>query len=156
MGFLDKIFNTKGVVKEGIEGIRNLADTFITTDEEKRKLDIELKKLNNEIDNHLLDLQQSEINAKKEIMVAEAKSNSKIMSSWRPIVGIMLAGIVVLVLFNNHIILPYANKAKALELPSEVWSLLRSLLTLGFIGKSAEITVGRLSKNHDSSSEDLR
>lgn len=88
---------------------------------EDKDLAAEMK---HEIEMALADQLESELEAKKDIIVAEAQSNSWLTRSWRPIT--MLSFVFILV--NNYIFVPYAQAfgagVPALDIPPNMYGLL--------------------------------
>lgn len=80
----------------------------------------------------------AEINAAMNVIVAEAQSDSWITRSWRPIIMLMFGVIVA----NNYILYPYLSlfwpDAPALELPPDLWGLMKIGLGGYVVGRSAE------------------
>jgi len=84
----------------------------------------------------LIELEQQgqlkELEASMQVITAEAKSEHWITSAWRPIAALTL----VFIIANNYIIYPYLSlfwtDAPKLELPPDLWDLLKLCLT-GYI-----------------------
>lgn len=78
------------------------------------------------------------LKAKKEIIVAEAQSESWIARNWRPLVMLMFGSIVL----NNYIIYPYLGlfwaEAPMLDVPPDLWSLLKIGIGGYVVGRSGE------------------
>ena len=78
------------------------------------------------------------INARAQIIVAEAKGDSWIQRSWRPLTMLMFASIIA----NNYILFPYLSLFGAptvmLEVPPDLWALLKIGLGGYVVGRSAE------------------
>lgn len=72
------------------------------------------------------------------VIVAEAKSEHKLTSQWRPITMLTFVFIVA----NNYIIAPYLNafgfEVPTLELTAEMWELIKIGLGGYVVGRSAE------------------
>lgn len=84
---------------------------------------------------------ETEISKRAEIIVAEAKGESWLQRNWRP--GLMaLFG---LIIANNYIIYPYLSlfsvKSMALEIPPDMWALLKIGVGGYVAGRSAEKVV---------------
>jgi hypothetical protein len=103
------------------------------------------KKAADEAKLKLLQLEQNgdlkEIEAKSNIIISEAKSDSWLASNWRPII-MLLFGIIIA---NNYIISPWLHAcgfiSVALPIPDRMWSLLELGLGGYVIGRSAEKAV---------------
>lgn len=90
----------------------------------------------------LLDLHQQghlkEIEAGMSVIVAEAKSEHWLTSTWRPITMLTLVGIV----GNNYILYPYLSlfweAAPVLEIPENLWDLIKIGLGGYIVSRGAE------------------
>jgi len=89
----------------------------------------------------LLKLQQLELEYTKmraNIIASEAKSEHWITSTWRPITMLVF----VFIIFNNYILVPYAQAFGAnipsLNLTNEMWDLLKIGIGGYIVGRSAE------------------
>jgi hypothetical protein len=79
-----------------------------------------------------------ELEAKMSIIASEARSDHWIVAAWRPIT--MLTFVVIIA--NNYILYPYLSlfweAAPALEIPADMWALLKIGLGGYVVGRSAE------------------
>jgi len=108
-----------------------LIDKFFPDPEAKAKAQLQL-----------LEMQQTgelaELAASKDIIVAEAKSEHFIVSAWRPITMLTFVAIIA----NNYIIAPYLDaifgSGIKLEIPPDMWDLLKLGLSGYVVGRSAE------------------
>jgi len=90
----------------------------------------------------LLSLEQAgdlkELDASMQVLIAEASSSNVLASSWRPITMLTF----VLIIANNYILYPYLSlfwpDAPKLELPPDLWDLLKIGLGGYVIGRSSE------------------
>jgi len=139
MGFLSKIFgkSAKGILSEGGKIIDNLT----SSDEEKLKA-------KNELSNIVLTALNEAQNAQKEIIVAEAKGNW-LQRSWRPIVMLAFAFIVVYTYFIQPAFLP--GDENKVNIPSGFWYLLELGIGGYVVGRSAEKIASTVTKNIDMS-----
>lgn len=82
------------------------------------------RKLMHEIEVLVMGLQQSIVDAKASIIVAEAQGESWIQRSWRPVTMLTF----VFIIANNYIFVPYAVafglEVPMLEIPPGMWGLL--------------------------------
>jgi len=82
-----------------------------------------------------------ELETSMNIIVAEAKSEHWIVSSWRPITMLTFTAIVA----NNYILYPYLSlfwaDAPVLELPPNLWELLKIGLGGYIVGRSVEKSI---------------
>ena len=82
-----------------------------------------------------------EFEKQADIIIAEAQSKSWLTSNWRPCI-MLLFGIIIA---NNYIIYPYLSlfmeNAPMLEIPPDMWDLLKIGLGGYVVGRSAEKAV---------------
>lgn len=139
-GFISSIF------KPAID----LVDELHTSTEEKMEMKAKLLEMEQEALNKAVDLETQIVDAKKDIIVAEAKGESWIQRSWRPI----LMMTIVLIVANNYIFYPYLSlfgveQAAKLKLPDALWNLMQ-LGVGGYIaGRSGEKIIAKWKKGHD-------
>lgn len=95
-------------------------------------------KIKSELQQQVLTGQMKEIEAAAQIIVAEAKGDSWLQRSWRP----MLMCLFGLIIFNNHVLAPYlalfAGIDAELPLPPEMWDLLKIGIGGYVVGRSVE------------------
>jgi hypothetical protein len=96
------------------------------------------EKLKAEISQQLLTNDSKELQAAASIIQAEAGSKHWLTATWRP----ALMWICIIVIFNNYILMPFANlifgSSLVLEIPDPMWNLL-TIGVGGYIaGRSAE------------------
>ena len=122
-----------GIFKPACE----LVDDIVTSDEERLQLKAKLLSLENEVVLKAMDVVTKLIDAQKEIILAEAKG-SWMQRNWRPLLMLGLVAII----FNNYIIMPYAQAmfdwSVVLELPDKLWNLLTVGVGGYVVGRSAE------------------
>ena len=96
------------------------------------------EKLKHDINTQLLNAGSQEMQAASKIILAEAQSSSWLTNSWRP----ALMWICIIVIFNNFILMPFANiifgTSLILSIPDPMWNLL-TIGVGGYIaGRSGE------------------
>lgn len=83
----------------------------------------------------------AELEASSKVVVAEANSEHKITSTWRPITMLCFTAIIA----NNYLVYPYLSlfwvDAPILELPDFMWELLKIGLGGYVVGRSTEKAV---------------
>lgn len=92
----------------------------------------------------LMELEQAgelkDLDAKMQVLVAEAKSEHVITATWRPITMLVFVFIVA----NNYIIYPYLSlfwtEAPTLEMPEQLWTLIQIGLGGYVFSRGAEKT----------------
>ena len=129
-----------GIAKGTIEGagkaVGSIIDKVVTKDSERMQLKTQLTSV---ITNYVTTL----VNAQKDILTTEMKGNW-LQRSWRPIVMLVFAFIVVYEYFFAKIFaLPEAN------LPLEFWSLLKLGMGGYVIGRSVEKSINSVTSNID-------
>lgn len=133
----------KDVIGKGIDAVSNTIDNLHTSEEEKAQAQRKLMRIENEMTMKAMEVHQKEIEAQKEIIVAEAKSDSWLASSWRPILMLIIGAIVA----NNYIIYPYLSmfteNATVLELPDKLWNLMQLGVGGYIVGRSGEKVVDK-------------
>jgi len=79
-----------------------------------------------------------ELDAAMSVIVAEAQSDHWVVSAWRPITMLVFVAIVA----NNYLLYPYISlfwqAAPLLELPPDLWDLIKIGLGGYVVGRSAE------------------
>ena len=95
----------------------------------------------------LLDHAESIENMRGEIVLAEAKSDSWLTSSWRPLLMMVIVTIVAL----NYLLFPILNMFTTtqylIELPDELWNLLQIGVGGYIVGRSGEKMITTFKKN---------
>ncbi len=78
------------------------------------------------------------LDAQMKIIVAEANSQHKLAAIWRPLIMLMFGFII----FNNYILYPYLSlffeEAPMLEIPVDLWELIKIGLGGYVVGRSSE------------------
>tara|TARA_R100001594_G_scaffold15312_1_gene32183 strand:+ start:1547 stop:1960 length:414 start_codon:yes stop_codon:yes gene_type:complete len=120
-----------GAASPIISALFKTVDKVVDSKEEKDRIKAKIQE-------QALAGEMKEISTAANIILAEAKSESWLARSWRPL--LMMVAIVIIA--NNYLLVPYANAlfnfGIMLELPDALWTL----LTIGVggysIGRSAE------------------
>ena len=128
-----------GAASPLLSALFKTVDNVVDSKEEKEKIKAKIQE-------QALSGQMIELSTAANIILAEAKSESWIARSWRP----LLMMIVILIIANNYLLVPYANAlfnfGIVLELPDALWTL----LTIGVggytIGRSSEKVAEKLRK----------
>jgi len=116
----------------------DLIDELHTSEEEKLQAKAVLASLENQITSQVLDIQKAEVEASRDIIVAEAKGESWLQRNWRPVL-MMLFGVIIA---NNYILNPWLEAMFSIdvrmEIPPDMWALLK-LGVGGYVaGRSGE------------------
>jgi len=121
MGFLS-------ILGDVIKPVTQLIDNLSTSDKEKGELRNELTRIENTFAEKVLEYESKLLQYQSDIIVAEAKGESALQRSWRPISMLVLLVLVVLDSFGW-----LAN-----PLAPEAWTLLQVGIGGYIIGRSAE------------------
>ncbi|MDE5422437.1 holin family protein [Ancylomarina sp. DW003] len=138
MNFLSKIFSksAKNILADG----GRIIDQISTSDEEKMKA-------KNDLSNIVFTALNEIQSAQKDIIMSETQGG-KLQRSWRPLVMLAFAFIVVYSYFIQPAFFPKAI-SMADQLEPEFWQLLKLGLGGYVIGRSAEKIAGSVTKNID-------
>ena len=127
---------------DAVKGVTDLVGQFVEDKDKANELETNIK-------NKLLSLEQEVITAQRDVIVAEAKSQSFIARNWRPIMMLTFVGIIA----NNYILFPYitlfGGTAITLEIPPDMWSLLKIGVGGYVMGRSGEKMVESFAKNRN-------
>jgi hypothetical protein len=125
---------------QAIKGVTDLVGQFVEDKDKSNELETAIKR-------KLLGLEQAVITAQKEVIVAEANSQSFIARNWRPIMMLTFVSIIA----NNYILFPYitlfGGTAITLEIPPDMWGLLKIGVGGYVLGRSGEKMVESYAKN---------
>ena len=134
MKFWDKLI--KGSATELTKSVGDAIDGIVTSDEEKLKAKAELTEI---VTSKLTDIAKFQ----KEVLITEL-SGTKLQRSWRPIVMLMFAFIIV----YSKFIAPAFGLPNA-ELEPEFWTLIEIGLGGYVVGRSVEKVTDKVTKNMD-------
>ena len=127
---------------DAVKGVTDLVGQFVEDKDKANELETKIK-------NKLLSLEQEVITAQRDVIVAEAKSQSFIARNWRPIMMLTFVGIIA----NNYILFPYitlfGGTAITLEIPPDMWSLLKIGVGGYVMGRSGEKMLESFAKNRN-------
>jgi len=111
------------------------------TPEQKAKLEAGIQAYQLEMNKELNEYSKTIIQEQSKIIQSEAKSDSWIAKNWRPITMLVFVFIVA----NNYIFFPYISlfggSATTLQIPPDMWDLLKLGLGGYVVGRSVEKTV---------------
>jgi hypothetical protein len=113
---------------DAIKPVTSLIDELHTSGEEKRQLKNELTKVENLFAERVLDYEQKLAQMKADVIMTEAKGESWLQRSWRPIT--MLTFLVLIVLNTLGL--------TAVPIADQMWTLLQIGLGGYVVGRSAE------------------
>ena len=113
-----------GPVKGLVSSVGDIINNLHLSGEEKLAAKQKLAELEARTLLSLTEAGQTLINAQRDVLVAEAKSESVIARTWRPITMLTF----VFIIFNNYVLVPYVTAfggtVPTLEIPNGMWALL--------------------------------
>ena len=117
------------------------------TPEQKAKLEAGLQAYQLEMSKQMNDYSKTVIESQSKIIQAEANSGSWLAQNWRPITMLVF----VFIIANNYIIYPYlsmfTDKATMLQIPADMWQLLKLGLGGYVVGRSVEKSIKVYTEN---------
>ena len=127
---------------EAVKGVTDLVGQFVEDKDKANELETAIK-------NKLVNLEQEVVKAQRDVIVAEANSQSFIASNWRPIMMLTF----VFIIANNYILFPYVQlfggTAIELKIP-EAMGGLRKIGVGGYVvGRRGEKMVESYAKNRN-------
>ena len=117
-----------------VQPVTNLIDAVQTSDEERLQLKAQIMRIQTEAVSKLQDYEMALLKAKSNIIVAEAKGDSWLQRSWRPLGMVTL---LILVVLDSLGILPN-------RLSTEAWTMIQVGFGGYVVGRSAEKTAPKL------------
>jgi len=128
------------IINAGVNLIKSYFPPDLTP-EQKAKLEQGIQEFQTQITTKLMDYYENELSKQAEIVKAEAQSESWLTRNWRPIT--MLTFVVIIA--NNYILYPYLklffSQAPLLQIPPDMWGLLKIGLGGYVVGRSVEKAV---------------
>ena len=125
-----------GTVIAGIAG-KVMGGIFDTVDKVVPDKDLAAK-LKSALQTQVLDLLKTEIEGAVAVITAEINSGHWLAANWRP----MLMCLFGIIIANNYIVYPYLSlffdKAPMLEIPEDMWGLLKIGIGGYVVGRSVE------------------
>ena len=114
-----------------ISSVTGLASKFIADKDLKTKLESAIKE-------KMLEHEVQFVSYQRDIITAEAKSQSSLARNWRPITMLCFVAII----FNNYLLFPYiqlfGGTAVQLPIPPDMWDLLKLGIGGYIAGRSVE------------------
>ena len=129
-----------GDIVKGLVGpVLGFVDDLILSPEEKAQKKFEIMQLQHDLTIKLEEVMIVEMNAKKDVIVAEMQQGDKYTKRARPTLVYAGLGIVII----NHMILPWiahftGNVIPVIAMPTEFWIAWRGVTGSWVIGRSAE------------------
>ncbi len=130
----------ESVINTGVSMIKSYFPPDLSP-EQKAKLEAGLQQYQLEMSKQMNDYSTAIIESQSKIIQAEANNGSWLAQNWRPITMLVF----VVIIANNYIIYPYlsmfTDKATMLNIPDDMWSLLKIGLGGYVVGRSVEKSV---------------
>jgi len=124
-----------GGIDKVVDSVANAGDKWFTSDEERLKLRNELKKAMNELKQELEKEATKQMEAQKEVLIAEMQGENWLMRNWRPVAMMSFT----FMLFNNYVLVPYGI-AYGLKIPQVIIpDGVFTLLSIGMGGYMASL-----------------
>lgn len=126
-----------------LTGVASVVDKLTTSPEERIKAQQELLRIEREFHSKYLDFESKLAESRASIITAEASSDNKLASSWRPLLMYMF----ILILGYNYLFYPLIGSyldMKVLDIPPKLWDLLEIGLGGYIVGRSVEKTAPAL------------
>jgi len=125
-----------GGIGKVFDSVRGVVDDLHTSDEEKAKMKKQIAEVENQAYSQMLDHVQNITKMQRDVIVAEAQGESWLQRSWRPLLMLTFALIIVFHWFG----------LAGTELPVEIQEWMYRLITLGVGGYIGGRTVEKVSK----------
>lgn len=129
-----------GLITKFLPQVSSIIDEMHTSGEEKAEMKLRLKSLTQVMDQEVEETIRTELQAKKDIIVAEMQQGDKLTKWARP--GVVYTGLFVILL--NHALIPFlaslgwADAGAIVSLPTEFWVAWSSVVGIWSVGRSAE------------------
>jgi len=127
-----------------IDKVLNVIDKLVEDKDLKEKLKTEIQLT---IFTKEYDVIIKQLEAQRDIIVAEAKAESALTRVWRPLLMLLFG----LIIFNNYVINPYINALFGvniqLPIPPDMWDLLKLGISGYVISRGCEKVVREWKKN---------
>jgi len=128
-------FSAIPVIGKIFDGLFGIIDQAVEDKDEANRLKADLEKVFKNAD---LTKFVEQIRSQRDIIVAEAKSDSWITRSWRPIIMLLFGAIIA----NNYILNPWLAAMFGIDImmpiPPEMWQLLKIGIGGYIVGRSAQ------------------
>jgi Flp pilus assembly protein TadB len=131
------------IVSDALGPVTDMVDDLFTSDQERKKAERLMQKVKQRMQSKLLDVKQKLIEQRGRVVVAEAKGESWLQRSWRPIT--MLVFVVLIVLHW----LGVAGTQLPPGVQQSVYDLIKLGLTGYVVGRSAEKVTDRWSRGKE-------
>ncbi|MEM4203924.1 MAG: holin family protein [Candidatus Methanomethylicaceae archaeon] len=135
-------------VVDVVRPVAELIDKFTLSKEEKKQLELQMLGMQITLVEKALDYESQLFQAKRDVIVAEAKGESWLQRSWRPLLMLVFATIVAWQYLIRPILSAIIPGLPVVELPEHLWSLLEIGVGGYIIGRSGEKIASALSKRN--------
>ena len=122
-----------GPITNVLKGVRDVVDTFVTTDKEKLEVKGQLLEIERRANADLLAADTQFAQAQAAVITAEAQSESWLARSWRPLTMLTFVACI----FYNFIVSPLFG-APSVVIPVDLWEVIKLGLTGYVAGRSLE------------------
>ncbi|MFC6441058.1 3TM-type holin [Bowmanella sp. JS7-9] len=137
----------KGGLGSLVSDVANVADRFITTDEDKQRFAVEMETLIQKRESEMEQTLRANLQAKERILVAELSQGDTYTKRARPTV--VYFGL--FIIFINYVVVPLVNlwatgAATPFDLPSDFWAAWGGIVATWSLGRSYERASGNTNK----------
>lgn len=141
-------------VGKALEGVGSIIDNLKTTDDERSKAKAALIKVENDLTARVLQYESTLARAQRDVLVAEAQSQSWIARNWRPILMLCITFLLV----HKYFLFPYLSSwfgIPDLLFPDALFTLLTVGVGGYVVGRSGEKIAKTLKQTEVSSAEQV-
>ena len=124
-----------------IKPLAGLVDNLHTSDEERLALKVELERIENELKVAGYEYDKTLAEARSNIIIAEATSQSWLARNWRPITMLMFGGLILAIATG------LTDVEDLAAVPEQLWRLLQIGIGGYIVGRSAEKIVPQVFNN---------
>ncbi len=128
-----KIPNIFSLVSGLLGPAKEFIDEITTTDEERLQAKTKLFELESVLQTKFLEYDTALVQARQEVLVAEATSESFITRAWRPITALVFVSIIAW----NHMIAPVFS-LPPMATPPELWEVIKIMIGGYVLSRGAE------------------
>ncbi len=121
----------------------DLVDSLVTTDDERLKWKVALEKIENDLKVEGYKYDKALAEARSNIIIAEAQSQSWLARNWRPITMLMFGGLILAIATG------LTDVEDLAAVPEQLWRLLQIGIGGYIVGRSAEKIVPQVFNKKD-------
>lgn len=108
----------RGLLGNPLSEIKDLVDEIFTNGEEKQSFLVKMEEIETNYDIKVLEVDGEFARARSAVLTAEAQSESWLTRTWRPILMMIFAGLIVSIAFG------WADAENLTAVPDRLWSIM--------------------------------